>query len=634
MVVLFHCGLSGFSGGFVGVDVFFVLSGFLITGMLVGEVQKTSKLSLLEFYARRVRRLVPAFALTLAATLLVGAILLDPLELDRAGHAGRAAALYASNIFFNRSAKDYFAPDAQSNPLLHTWSLAVEEQFYLFWPLLILLTLRWWGSLRGLITVLFGLTIISLCTGVVLTTYDGTFAFYELPARAWEFGIGGLAVLFPRGKCTVHFGWWLALGWLGFLAILGVVHFLPLLGDTKFPGWVALIPTVGTAAVLLAGTELPQRGVSTVLATSPLQILGKLSYSWYLWHWPFLIFSAVFLPTISSTGKVAAVTIALAVAAISYHVVEHPIRFHPFLLKRPALSVGLAGAVTICLIGVALLCMGLAAELTKDPRLKSIIAASHDLDRLPRKDQCVANLRSTEVKTCQYGTGASGIHVVLFGDSHATHWFNPLERIAEVNGWKLTTMVKMACSAFDINRIGRFAEYNAACAQWRTEAIKQITALRPTLVLLGNSTSYLGKKNRHAPTPPLDLLRDGARQTLQALTGLRVVVMRDTPTFPYHIPTCLARSARHPWYPDGFCEADQSVVLNPAVFEAEQAAARGLPHVHFLDLTDLLCQRQTCKPMHGDTIMYRDNEHLTGDFAGRQMSALALALDTIVHDPD
>lgn len=613
---------------------FFVLSGFLITGMLVSEVQKTSKLSLLEFYARRVRRLVPAFALTSVTTLLVGAILLDPLELDRTGHAGRAAALYVSNIFFDRYTKDYFAPDAQSNPLLHTWSLAVEEQFYLFWPLLILLTLRWWGSLRGLITVLFGLTIISLCTGIVLTTYDGTFAFYELPARAWEFGIGGLAVLFPRGKRTVHFGWWLAFGWLGFLAILGVVHFLPLLGDTKFPGWVALIPTVGTAAVLMAGTEQPQRGVSTVLATAPLQILGKLSYSWYLWHWPFLIFSAVFLPTISSTGKVAAVTIALAIAGISYHVVERPIRFHPFLLKRPALSIGLAGAVTICLIGVALLSMGLAAELAKDTRLKPIIAASHDLDRLPRKHECFPAMGSAEVKTCRYGDGSSGIHVVLFGDSHAIHWFNPLEQIAKANGWELTTMVKMACPAYDLRHTGKFAKYNTACAQWRTEAIKQIHELRPTLVLLGNSTSYLGEKDRHASTPPLDQLRDGTRQTLQALAGLHVVVMRDTPYFPYNIPTCLARTARHAWYLHGSCEADRSTVLNPAVFETEQAAARGLPHVHFLDLTDLLCPSQTCKPMHGDTIVYRDNEHLTGGFAGQQMSALAFALDTILHDPD
>lgn len=206
LVVLFHCGLSGFSGGFIGVDVFFVLSGFLITRLLVSEVQKTSTLSLLEFYARRVRRLLPAFALTLVATLLVGAILMTPLELNWTGSAGRAAALYGSNIFFDKNAGDYFSRDVQSNPLLHTWSLAVEEQFYLFWPLLILLTFRWWGSLQRLATVLFGLTLISLCIGVVSAPYSGTFAFYELPGRAWEFGIGGLAALLPSGSRRIHSG--------------------------------------------------------------------------------------------------------------------------------------------------------------------------------------------------------------------------------------------------------------------------------------------------------------------------------------------------------------------------------------------------------------------------------------------
>jgi hypothetical protein len=298
------------------------------------------------------------------------------------------------------------------------------------------------------------------------------------------------------------------------------------------------------------------------------------------------------------------------------------------------LSVGLAGAVTICLIGAALLSMGLAAELAEDSRLKPIIAASHDLDRLPRKHECFPAMESAEVKTCHYGDGSSGIHIVLFGDSHAIHWFNPLEQLAKVNGWKLTTMVKMACYAYDLRHTGEFAKYNTVCAQWRTEALKQIHELRPTLVFLANATGSLGQQDRNVPPSAFDQLRDGTRQTLQALAGLRVVVMRDTPYFPYNVPTCLARIARHAWYLHGSCEVDRSTALNPAVFEAEQAGARGLPHVYFLDLTDLVCQRDNCSPMRGDTIIYRDDAHLTGYFAGQQMPALNLALDTIMHDPN
>src|SRR6185503_8637780 len=156
IVVLFHCGLPGFAGGFVGVDVFFVLSGFLITGLVVKEIQNTSQLSLLQFYARRARRLLPASSLTLLVTLLIGIIILAPHELDLAGHASRAASLYASNVFFDHNAGNYFAADVKSNPLLHTWSLAVEEQFYFFWPLLVSLTLVWMKSKRTLLVVLIG----------------------------------------------------------------------------------------------------------------------------------------------------------------------------------------------------------------------------------------------------------------------------------------------------------------------------------------------------------------------------------------------------------------------------------------------------------------------------------------------
>ncbi|MBL8052517.1 MAG: acyltransferase, partial [Nitrospira sp.] len=194
LVVLFHCDMPGFLGGFVGVDVFFVLSGFLITGILVHEIQTTSGLNLLEFYARRARRLLPAFAITLVATLLIGTFILTPQELDLAARAARSAALHMSNVFFDKNSGDYFSPNVQSNPLLHTWSLAVEEQFYLFWPLLILLSVRWWRSANALFTLLAGLTLISLGIGIGFTLKGGTFAFYELPARAWEFGIGGLAL--------------------------------------------------------------------------------------------------------------------------------------------------------------------------------------------------------------------------------------------------------------------------------------------------------------------------------------------------------------------------------------------------------------------------------------------------------
>jgi peptidoglycan/LPS O-acetylase OafA/YrhL len=630
IVVLFHCGIPGFSGGFVGVDVFFVLSGYLITGLLVAEIQKTSRLSLLHFYARRVRRLLPASALTLVVTLLIGVVVLAPQELTNTGRAARATALYVSNIFFAVNAADYFAPDVKSNPMLHTWSLAVEEQFYLFWPLLILLGLRWWRSQKALLAILSGLTIISLGTGVWFTAGGGTFAFYELPARAWEFGIGGLAVLLPHGTLKMPFGGWLALGWLGVVAILGSAHFIP--GDANFPGWIALVPVAGTVAALIAGAERPSHGIGVVLGSAPVQALGRLSYSWYLWHWPFLVFSAALLPNISIVGKTAAAAASLVFAGVSYRFVEDPIRFHPSLLMRPALSLYLAAAVTLFSLGAAFLAMWFAVRLANEPEMRTITAAIGDIARMPRQ-QCVSLGQSPEAKTCTFGDASSRTHIVLFGDSHAIQWFNPLERIAESHGWKLTTMVKSACPAIDIIPPRSSAGAAAICASWRVEALERIVALRPSIVFTGNATNYLGHANNLAIRFSLDELRDGTRRTLETLTakGIRVAVVRDTPYFTYDVPTCLARSVRHSWYPGGSCQTDRFTALSAAVFESEKAGAHGLPNVHFVDLTERLCQRDVCGTVQGGAVIYRDNNHLTGSFADRLMPALEAELLAILN---
>ena len=631
IVVLFHCGIPGFSGGFAGVDVFFVLSGYLITGLLVAEVQKTSRLSLVKFYARRVRRLLPASALTLIVTLLMGALILAPHELMFAGRAARATALYMSNIFFSINAADYFAPDVKSNPLLHTWSLAVEEQFYLFWPLLILLGLQLWRSRKALLAVLSGLTAISLGVSVWFTAHGGTFAFYELPARAWEFGIGGLAVLLPRGTLKLSSGWWSALGWLGILAILGSAHFI---GDNNFPGWIALFPVMGTIVALIAGAEQPHRGAGIVLDSAPLQMLGILSYSWYLWHWPFLVFSRALLPDISVAGKTAVAAASLAVAGVTHHFVENPIRFHPYLVKRAVLSLNLAAVVTLCSLCAAFLSMRYAVRLGNAPEMKTIIAAVNDVAKMPRQ-QCVSLGESPEVKTCVFGDTSSATNIVLFGDSHAIQWFDPLQSMAESHGWKLTTMVKSGCPATDV-RISESGTTSATiCGSWRAEAIRRIVALRPSLVFIGNASSYLERKDESGSKPSLSLddWRDGTKRTLGTLTaaGLRVVVMRDNPLSTFDIPTCLARSVRHSWYPGGSCEMDKSKVLNPAVFEAEKAGAQGLPNVHFIDLTDRLCRQKVCWTVQRGAIMYRDDNHLTGTFADSLMPVLGAELVPILN---
>ena len=367
---------------FIGVDVFFVLSGYLITGQLVAEFERTTKISLLQFYARRIRRLLPASTLTLIITLMVCALIMAPQELTFAARAARATTLYMSNVFFSINAADYFAPDVKSNPMLHTWSLAVEEQFYLFWPLLIMFSLQWMQSRKVLLAVLYGLAAGSLGASAYFTAHASTFAFYQLPTRAWEFAIGGLAVLLPWSTMRLPPSCWMALGWLGFLTILGSAG--SILGGGDFPGWIALVPVLGTAVALAAGAAQPDRGVGVVLNTRPLQAVGALSYSWYLWHWPFLVLAIALFPNISVIGKIAAAAAALLIAAVTHRFFENPIRFNPYLTRRPSFAIYLAAGMTLCSLSAAALSMRFADYLADMPETRAITTAVSDYGSMPR----------------------------------------------------------------------------------------------------------------------------------------------------------------------------------------------------------------------------------------------------------
>jgi peptidoglycan/LPS O-acetylase OafA/YrhL len=622
IVVAFHCRIPEFSGGFVGVDVFFVLSGYLITGLLVAEIRRTSTLSLLNFYARRARRLLPACALALAVTILAGELILAPNELASAGRAARATALYLSNVFFATNAADYFARDVETNPLLHTWSLAVEEQFYLFWPLLILLAFQLQKSRKWFGAILWALTLLSFATCVWLTNHKPTSAFYGLPARAWEFGIGGLAVQLPVGALKLSRPGWLTVQFVGLLAILASAHFIG--GDAGFPGWIALAPVLGTVVALIAGAEQPHAGAGKFLDWAPMQFLGTLSYSWYLWHWPFLVLSAALFPNMTVAGKIAAAILSLLMATVTHKLIENPIRFHPALVQRPVRSLYMAGMVTLFSLGIAFLCMRLANRLAHVPGMQAIMAAADDISSLPR-EQCVSLGESGEVKSCVFGNQSSATNVVLFGDSHAVQWFDPLRRIAESHGWRLTTILKSACPAADITRHDAGSGLRENCAEWRENAIRQIAALHPSIVVEASATVYLRRGEAGSRLDvSLDEWRAGTRRTLESLSAasIEVVQMRDTPRPFFDVPTCLARSLRHAWYPGGSCEVMRSNAVNSAAFEVEQAAARGLPNVHFIDLTNRLCGEKVCPTVDNGVVMYRDDNHLTGRFAETLAPAL------------
>ncbi len=321
-VLLFHLGFPWAGGGFVGVDAFFVLSGFLITGLLIREQERVGRISLSAFYARRVRRILPAALVTIAVTIGVATFVLAPLDVPEVTLDGAAAALSIGNIRFAIGATDYFGP-AMPSPFRHFWSLGVEEQFYLVWPALMILALARGGSRRRVGLVVAGVVAASLAGSIWLTDVDQPWAFYSFPTRAWQLGLGGLlavtATWFARRSG-------LLLGPIALAGVVGLAGAVVLIdGSMPYPGSLALLPAVATAAVVVGGDRPgPARWLLTRM---PLRWFGRISYSLYLWHWPLLVLP-VLAPgrELDMEQRLALAGISIAVAALSWRWIEEPFR--------------------------------------------------------------------------------------------------------------------------------------------------------------------------------------------------------------------------------------------------------------------------------------------------------------------
>ena len=355
-VVLYHAHVGAVPGGYVGVDVFFVISGYLITDHLWREVRERRALSFSGFYGRRIRRLLPASFLVLAVTAIASAVILPPLTARSVLKDGLACALYVGNYRFAFVSTNYLTASAPPSPFQQYWSLGVEEQFYLIWPAVLLCASMAWRrrpSRTSAVAVLGVIAVSSCAFSVWLTNANQPWAFFSLPTRAWELAVGGLVALCApelgrlRGRPLV--------GWIG----LGLVAWavFTYTSTTAFPGTAALVPVLGAAAIIAAGCgDRPAHGPVQILRTSPMQVVGRVSYSWYLWHWPFLILvpDALGHP-LSLAQNLGVAGLSFLVAVATFVVIERPVRLSTWLTARPRRSLGLGVALSLGAVGACVL---------------------------------------------------------------------------------------------------------------------------------------------------------------------------------------------------------------------------------------------------------------------------------------
>ena len=631
LVVLFHAWPALVPGGYVGVDVFFVISGFLITRLLLREVESSGRIDFAAFYARRLRRLLPALVLVVGAVMAASWMLHAPLERKMLTSSAVASLVYLSNLWFAQQSTDYLADDAHDNPLLHTWSLSVEEQFYLAWPALIwvvftLAARRGVDARSRLRSAFLVVAAGSLVLCLALAGYLRPWAFFGSPARAWEFAAGALVALWA-GRAVPAVGrrrieQWVALGSLMVAALL----FSP---ATPYPGLATVLPVAATCALLVSAVAQHGGAVSRALSASPMAWLGNLSYSWYLWHWPVLTFTRDALGHGGVAATAIAVALSLALAWATYALVENPIRFARPLVARPAASLWLAGALTVSALAATFQVRAMSVASLQDGEQRRLELAVADQAEVYRKG-CHAEYLVEQPSGCVFGDATSTRTVVLFGDSHAAQWFPAVERLAVDAGWRLIPLTKSACPApvyepFDPNLGRQYFE----CTRWRERALERIRELHPGLVVI--STSRRNSAFTDGSPAAMGAWDRGVRELLERVSGAAasVVVFKDTPRPDFAVPLCLARAQWRGLDPGSACafevgDASQAIVDRMWPVDAIRAA-----NVRVFDPTSLVCPDRMCSTERHGMVLYSDSHHLTATFARtlapRLAGVLALA---------
>jgi peptidoglycan/LPS O-acetylase OafA/YrhL len=642
LVVLSHAGIRHFRGGYIGVDVFFVISGFLITSLLLRELAATGSVSVRKFYSRRALRLLPVSTVVVVATLGGAWLYLSKVRFAEYAHDALSSTFYVVNFRLAISGTDYLNEGVPPSPFQHFWSLAVEEQFYLLWPLLLLLSWRMARRRRGLLAVpLVVLCLVSFALNVSMTDRSASWAYFGSHTRIWELGVGSLLALFAGRLARMSARLSAPITWIGLAGIVWAA--LRFDNDTPFPGYYALVPVLGASLVLAGGCSPARLGAGLVLSRRPVTWLGGLSYGWYLWHWPLLVIVPMALdrPATARLG-LAICVVALALAWLTLHLVENPVRFHATFRGRPTRALGLgfslsAGAAVIALVAAAF--PPAISTSAPAPALESALASAPDpLSRLTQlldksstslpsnltpalasikgtesaiyRDGCHVNYQSTNTPACVYGDPSSDKVVVLFGDSHAAQWFPAVDRLAREEHWKLVSLTKASCKVAAVTTVYHGKPYSS-CDEWRSKALARIVELHPALVIASSSDAG---DPAHPSSDPHQQWTDGFGTTFRTLRngGARVAEILDTPWPKGDAVDCAALYSRELER----CDSDRGKAIQDPTRSAAIREAAKSAGVFVIDPVSWLCAPAgNCPVVVGDTFVYRDDSHLDDSYS-------------------
>ena len=643
------------TGGYIGVDVFFVISGYLITSHMYREARETSRVALLRFWARRIRRLLPASIFVLLVSLL-GVFLWLPSTLwEVAARQVGASALYVQNWILAGDSVDYSAMHNDASVVQHYWSLSVEEQFYFAWPILVAAVLylsrRRFAAgksfmsspRRAMIAGIATIGILSLAYSVILTQQSQSVAYFVTPTRVWEFAAGGLmALVFAErqfGGRRATAGAWIGLILIALSAVLYN-------GATPFPGWTAAIPVAGTVLVLLCAGNTAKMAPRWWLSRKPMTFLGDVSYGLYLWHWPLIVFAPYVLGhDPAAPEKILLLALSVLLAWVTKLAIEDPLRRGRLLApSRHAYAFTAAGmAATVALsFGLAAAAYapsngGKASELgacygpgaldprnncgpvtgTQAPAVGPALVVKQNTE--PLYKGCQADFAGSEIVSCGLGAdpGKAKATVAIVGDSHATAWFSALEAVASERNWHVKTYTKGSCPATTARRIlptEKNESNQRDCLAWSRKVSDELTADKSisTVFTAAYSTAYkFASPEGHTLKDPAV---DGFKEVWQGwmASGKQVVAFDDVPrTNGKSVPTCLANN------PDNIlaCAVPRSKAYpeNTAIGRAGELMER--EGVKQISLREQFCDKKLCYPQVGSVIVYRDYSHISAEYA-------------------